>query len=322
MTHATLPVLSAAVLAATFAAAGTARAEGVLVRDAVARVQVIPEARGDVSITVTPGRKPLPTVRIFREGDRTVVDGGLAHRIRGCGWNGFSLGSMVFHHGDEGGDRGGDRGGHERANVAGIGAVGPQDMPLITIRMPLDAHVAADGAVYGRVGTTRSLDLAVAGCGDWSVEDVSGPLDVRISGSGDVSGGRAGTLRAALSGSGDLKLARVDGEAEIATSGSSDVHLATAGPLSIRVGGSSDIRVGEVNGPIHTEIGGSGDVTIDHGRAPEVRVAVAGSGDFRFHGSAGSVSASVAGSGDILIDHASGPVSQSKAGSGDIHIGR
>ena len=318
MTIASVPVLSAAILVATVAIAPPAGAEGVAVRDAVARVEVIPEARGEVSVTVAPGRKPLPTVRIYREGDRTVVDGGLARRIKGCGWSGRSLGAMIFHHRDDDGDRGE----HGRATVAGIGHLAPEDMPLITIRMPLDAHLSADGAVFGRVGATHSLDLAVAGCGDWTVGDVSGPLGVRVSGSGDVAGGRAGSLRAALSGSGDLRLSRVTGEADITTSGSSDVHIGTAGPVSIRIGGSSDIRIGEVDGPIHTEIGGSGDVSIDRGRAPDVRVAVAGSGDFTVHGSAGAVSASVAGSGDIVIDHATGPVSQSKAGSGDIRIGR
>ena len=215
MTLATLSIRSATVVAAALCLSGTARAEGVEVRDAVARVQVIPEARGDVSVTVSPGRKSLPTVRVYRDGGRTVVDGGLARRIRGCGWSGFSLGAMVFHHGD--GDR--DRGEHGRATVAGIGHLGPDDMPLITIRMPMDAQIATDGAVFGRVGVTHSLDLAVAGCGDWTVGDVSGPLDVRVSGSGDVAAGRAGTLRAALSGSGDLKLVRVDGQTDITTSG-------------------------------------------------------------------------------------------------------
>ena len=83
MTIVTVPVLAAAALVAAVSIAAPAGAEGVAVRDAVARVQVIPEDRGDVSVTVTPGRKPLPTVRIYREGDRTVVDGGLAHRIKG-----------------------------------------------------------------------------------------------------------------------------------------------------------------------------------------------------------------------------------------------
>jgi hypothetical protein len=317
MTVVTLHSLTSVVMLAALAAAGTARAEGpsVTVRDAVARVQVIPEARSDVSVTVTPGRRPLPTVRVYREGDRTVVDGGLAHRIRGCGWDGFEMGAMFSRHRDEKGERG-------RATVSGIGRLGPEDMPLITIRTPMDAHVSADGAVFGRVGATHSLELSVAGCGDWSTEDVAGLMAVHVSGSGDVAGGRAGALRAGMSGSGDLKLTRVDGDADISTSGSSDVRLGATGPVSIRIGGSSDVRIGDVNGPIHTEIGGSGDVTIDRGRAPDVRVAVAGSGDFRFHGSAGSVSASVAGSGDVVIDHASGPVSQRKAGSGDIHIGR
>ncbi len=319
MTHFVSQAVAACIAAAAVGAAGTAFADGasVVVHDAVARVQVIPEARGDVSVTVTPGRKALPSVRVWREGDRTMIDGGLAHRIHGCGSASFGFGALFHGHRDGEPDR--ERG---QANVAGLGRVGPEDMPLIVIRTPLDARVAADGAVFGQVAGARSLDLAVSGCGDWRTGDVAGPMGVHVSGSGDVTGGRVGALRAALSGSGDLKLGRVDGAADISTSGSADVRLGATGPLDIRVGGSSDIHVDEVQGPVRTQISGSGNVTIDRGRSPDLRVAVAGSGDFRFHGEGGAVSASVAGSGDILIDHATGPVSQSKAGSGDIHIGR
>ena len=290
-------------------------AGGVSIRHAVARVEVIPEARSDITVNVTPGKKALPTVQVRREGGRVIVDGGLEHRIKGCGFYGFGV-SMNIN------DNKAGRPPRARAHVIGVGNLGPDDMPHIVIHTPMDTAVDADGAVFGQVGQAHHLDVALSGCGDWSLSDVADALSVSMSGSGDVAGGRAGRLKVMVSGSGDVRLKQVSGPADVTTSGSSDVSLESSGPLSVRIGGSSDVHVKSVNGPIHAQISGSGDVSIDQGQAPEVEVSIAGSGDFRFRGQAGRVSASVAGSGDIDIAHASGPVSQSKAGSGDIHIGR
>ena len=305
------------ILSFSLLAAPSAFAEdgGVSIRNAVARVEVIPEARSDVTVSVTPGRKALPTVQVRREGSRVIVDGGLANRIKNCGFYGFGLNMSVKLN-----ER--SRPPIARAHVLGIGNIGPEDMPHIVIHTPMDTAVAADGAVFGQVGAAHRLDVALSGCGDWTLADVDDALAVSMSGSGDVTGGRAGRLKMMVSGSGDVRLSQVAGSADVTTSGSSNVSLSSSGPLSVRIGGSSDVKVKTVNGPIHAQISGSGDVTVDQGNAPEVQVSVAGSGDFRFRGQAGSVSASVAGSGDIDIAHATGPVSQSKAGSGDIHIGR
>jgi len=297
------------------APAAFAQGPGVSIRNAVARVEVIPEARSDVDVVVTPGRKALPTVQVRREGGRVILDGGLANRIKGCGFYGSGL-SMNLKINER------SHGPAARANVIGIGNIGPDDMPHIVIHTPMDAAVEASGAVFGEVRPANRLDIAVAGCGDWSLADVADALSVSTSGSGDVTGGRAGRLKALVSGSGDIRLSQIAGPADVTTSGSANVNLSSSGPLSVRIGGSSDVHVKTVNGPIHAQISGSGDVTVDQGQAPDVDVAVAGSGDFRFHGQAGRVSASVAGSGDITIAHATGPVSESKAGPGDIHIGR
>lgn len=288
---------------------------GVSIHNAVARVEVIPEARNDILVSVTPGRKALPNPSIRRDGGRVVVDGGLANRIKSCGYSGFGF-NMNIKQNEHG------REPVARAHVLGVGNLGPDDVPKIVIRAPMDVAVDSDGAVFGRVGGARHLDLSLSGCGDWTLSDVTDALSLAMSGSGDVTGAKAGRLKVQVSGSGDVHLTNIAGSSDITTSGSSDVTLASSGPLSVRIGGSSDVRVKTVNGPIHAQISGSGDVTVDGGQAPDVEVQVAGSGDFRFRGQAGRVSAAVAGSGDIDIAHASGPVSQSKAGSGDIHIGR
>ena len=69
--------LQAVLLAAAAAlSAGAANAASVEVRDAVARVTVIPEDRRDIKIEVLNPNPRLP-LKVSTEGDRTVVDGGL-----------------------------------------------------------------------------------------------------------------------------------------------------------------------------------------------------------------------------------------------------
>src|SRR5262245_19693828 len=79
-------LIAAATLIGTLGlgAAGAAQAEGVEIKDAVARVIVVPEARSDVKVEVS-GGAGLPTLQV-RNGfnNKIIVDGGLAHRIHGC----------------------------------------------------------------------------------------------------------------------------------------------------------------------------------------------------------------------------------------------
>ena len=72
--------LAASAGAVALAAAAPAAAQSVEIKDAVARVVVIVEDRADVAVSVEAGAADLPALRLRREGDRTVVDGGLAER--------------------------------------------------------------------------------------------------------------------------------------------------------------------------------------------------------------------------------------------------
>ena len=284
-----LGVLAAGLLAP---AAASAQQAGVRVEHAAARLIVIPEPRGNVSVTVHQGSAGLPPLQVRQEGGVVVVDGGLDRRIEGC----TSAHIGIFTHREEG------QGTYVR--VRGMRAIPVAELPVITAHVPLNARVGASDAVWGEVGPTSRLDLATAGCGDWRVADVRGDFHVRMAGSGDVRAASTGATRAALAGSGDLQLAMVNGGFDVAISGSGDVHS----------------RI--VNGPIAAKIAGSGDVTIDGGQAPNVGVSVVGSGDFNFHGVAGALAASVAGSGDVSVAHVTGPVSKRVAGSGDVNVGR
>ena len=126
------------------------------------------------------------------------------------------------------------------------------DLPIVTIRTPMDVHVGGSGAVFGEVGPSASLDLGNSGCGDWRVADVHGALAVALSGSGDVHAGATGESQVRISGSGDVFLGPVNGALETRTSGS------------------GDIRAASVRGPISTAIAGSGNVVVDGGDASQV----------------------------------------------------
>lgn len=300
---------------AGFAPAPAQAAPGVRVEDAAARLVVIPEARRDVSVTVRQGDGRLPPLRSRTEGDAIVVDGGLRDRIESCGVINMNIFGVVRH-------RTGDPSPGQRVMIRGVGMVPLDRLPVITARVPLDASVAAAGAVWGEVGATERLRLAKSGCGDFTVGDVRGDFDLASSGSGDTGAGRMGRLRASLRGSGDLKGGDVAGDADVSIAGSGDVRLGRAAGLSVAIAGSGDVRLAEIDGPINASVAGSGDVQVDGGRAPAVSARVRGSGDVKFFGEAGSLSAQIAGSGDVRVARVNGPVAKSVHGSGEVIVGR
>ena len=104
--------------------AGAANAASVEVKDAVARVVVIPESRQDIKVEFLTTNPSLP-LQVRSMGDKTIVDGNLDRKIKNC--------------------HGGD--GKARVYVAGIGDIAYDDMPQIVVRMPRDAKVEAGGAV-------------------------------------------------------------------------------------------------------------------------------------------------------------------------------
>lgn len=305
-----------AALALSAAAAPAQAAPGVRVQDAAARLVVIPEARRDVSVTVRPGDPRLPPLRTRQDGEVLVVEGGLQDRIESCGAINMNFGA-VFNH------RRGDPAPGQRVIVRGVGMVPLDALPVITARVPMDASVAAGGAVWGEVGPTERLRLAKSGCGDFRVADVRGEFDIDSHGSGDTGAGRVGKLRAAMNGSGDLTAGDVAREADVAIVDSGDVRLGrVGGAIAATVRGSGDLRAAELQGPLNASVAGSGDVQVEGGRAPVMAVRIAGSGDVRFGGEAGSLSAQIAGSGDVRVSRVTGPVAKSVHGSGEVYIGR
>jgi hypothetical protein len=268
-----------ALAAATLATGAASAAPSVEVKDAVARVTVIPENRPDIKIEVIQANPRLPLeVRTFA--GRTVVDGGLRRSIRDC--HGRGEGVMV--------------------RVRGVGDVSWRDLPQIVIHTPRDVDVDAGGAVWGSVGRSASLNLGNAGCGDWTVANVEGNLRISQAGSGDTRAGSAGSAKVRVAGSGDTVVGDIHGALNVDIAGSGDVTVASiSGPLEVHVAGSGDVKV--VSGRatnMAVAVMGSGNVNFG-GSADTLKATIAGSGDVRARQVTGSVSKTVMGSGGVTI---------------------
>jgi hypothetical protein len=271
----------AAVGAAALAAGGASAAPGVEIRNAVARVTVIPENRSDVVVDVVKASPRLP-LHISQWGDTVRVDGNVGMRIHGC--------HTWF--------------GKPSAWVWGIGHIGYDDMPQLVVHAPMDVRVGAGGAVFGTIGRTASVSLGNSGCGDWTVADTTGLLHVGLSGSGDVRTGSAGSGDVHVAGSGDVSVRRITNGLTSSTSGSGGVQAASvSGPLHVHIAGSGDFRGhgGQVT-DMEVSIAGSGDASFA-GVAQSLNASVAGSGDVTVAQVTGPVSKHVAGSGDVRVGH-------------------
>ena len=276
-----LLVLAAGAAALGFAAAASA-APSVRIKDAVARVVVIPEARNDIKVEFLTTNKSLP-LTIRRDGSDTIVDGDLRmNKIRGCNTN---MGKATI-------------------KVRGVGEVKWDDIPQVVVRTPMSVDVSGGGAVFGSVGRSDSLELANAGCGDWTVANVKGKLEVSQAGSGDTNVGSAGSAEISIAGSGHVRTQEVGGD------------------FTVSIAGSGNAGAASVGGKVEINIAGSGDVAIGGGNSRSVEVSIMGSGDVSHDGEVGDVEVSVAGSGDVRIAKATGNVSKSVAGSGDVYIGK
>jgi hypothetical protein len=284
-----------AVLAAALGlgAVSAAQAAEVEVKHAVARVVVIPEARSDIKVEVSGSSPSLPAIQVSTSpSGKVIVEGGMDRRIRGCSTHGVNAGTIDPISPPDG----------VVIRLRGAPDVRLKDAPLITIHTPMDVHVDANGAVFGSIGRSDSVDLGNAGCGDWTVANTRGAIRISEAGSGDVRTGSAGEAHASVAGSGDIAFGPVSN-------------------LKASIAGSGDITAASASGWVEASIAGSGDVRVRGGKVDRVKASIAGSGDVTVDGPVGDVDASIMGSGDVRVGSASGRVSKSIMGSGSIVIG-
>ncbi|WP_262423005.1 hypothetical protein [Brevundimonas denitrificans] len=188
------PAYLVAAATAALALAGVAHAGEVEIRDAVARVVVIPEDRTDIAVEIEHGSSTLDRLTVTRRGSDIIIDGGLSgSAVRNC-----TSGPANARQPGEG----------ARVEVRGHGTINVSDAPLVVVRTPRDVDVDAGrsggrsrllgivrggsgGAVFGSIGRgASSIELGNRGCGDWTVANTDGDLDISNSGSGTIRAGR------------------------------------------------------------------------------------------------------------------------------------
>ncbi len=263
------------------AAAGAARAAPTVeIRHAVARVVIIPGARSQITVAFLKTSKKLP-LRVFRAGHRLVIEGNAGHHGAVCrtiggqpevslpgrgeiAWRDMpqvviytpmdarvSVGEAVF-------------GSIGRSDSLAFSNNGCGDWTIANVRGHLRLSQAGSGDT--RTGAAGSADLSVAGsgavvtrtirdgleavssgAGDIAAEQVSGPLNVRVAGSGDIRApaGKVTQMSADVAGSGDVRFGGVAQSLTASVAGSGGVIVAqVTGPVRKRVFGSGGVRVG------------------------------------------------------------------------------
>jgi hypothetical protein len=196
--------------------------------------------------------------------------------------------------------------------------------------------VVGGGYVEAVFGDMKSADISLGGAGDISMGTIAGPLDLAIGGSGDFDAVSAASAEIRIGGSGDVRVGPVAGDAGIVIGGSGNVDLASVGGAlaaavrgsgdifagkvgkgaDLSIAGSGDISVDRIDGPASVTIAGAGDIGVRDGRAENLKVTIAGSGDFVFGGVSTNLEASIVGSGAISIGANEGALSYAGAGGG------
>jgi len=275
-----LVIAAGAAAVATAGAAGAADAASIQIRDAVARVTVVPEDRSDIKVEVLSPNPKLP-LEVRSEGSDVVIDGGLRGRIWGC--------------------RGTSE--HPRAWVTGVGSVDGGAIPLVVIRAPRALAVESSGAVFGAIGRSSGVRLHDSGCDAWTIADVQGDVAVEESGKGSVRMGAVGRLDIRLSGAANVHAVRVRDGMYAQLSGTGGVQVEQlAGPIEAQVSGLGHVRVaGGRASHVRAQISGMGGVEFG-GSAETLDAAVSGVGSVHVKQVTGRVTKSVSGIGHVTVD--------------------
>ena len=271
-------------------------AQGIAVRHAAARLQIIPEDRQDYVIEITnPGSTPMPSVEM--DGDTVVIDGHVRGRVKDCH--------------DDGG-----------ARIDGYGDFQMAQLPQIVVHTPREVQVEASGAVRTEIGASRSVKGEFRGCGDAQIADVTGLLELETAGTGNITAGAAQGLEVEMAGTGQVTAGAVTDHAKIATRGTGDVSIASlTGALDGTAAGTGSMTV--AGGAISTaslEIFGTGNA---HIAAPIQRLEaqIMGPGDVNVTAAVGDLDAEVYGPGSVSVASVTGSVQREVRGPGRVTVG-
>ena len=253
----------------------------VQLRDVAAIVRVLPESRADIGVSIS-NTGPLPAPEIRSQRQRLIIDGDLRRQIRSC--------------------RTLEGGGFE-VNVGRRGVLRNEQLPTITLRVPLDVVLAAGGGVQLHMARADAARVSLDGCGDADLEGVTGEADISIAGAPNFRLYEAGEATVSVAGGGDVTLGVV--------------HRG----LTVSIAGAGDVVVARADGPTSIAVQGSGDVVIRDGRAAPFSVSIVGAGDVSHEGVAERLDVAIIGAGDVRVARVEGEVTRRIIGAGDVIVG-
>jgi hypothetical protein len=274
------PWLAVGVMGIASAAAVAGRAApAVEIRGAAARVTIIPRAQATIDATLVHADARLP-IRIRRVGDRLYVTGDVGRQIRSCAVAGGARGVSVWGRGMIAYDQlpqlvirapmavriiAGEAVFGEIGKSASVDFtnLGCGDWVIADVQGRLRLNQAGSGAL--RTGSAGSSDLSVAATGGVSTGDIRGGLKAVSSGSGNIAVAQvSGPVDARVAGSGDIDLAGgAVGAMTVSIAGSGAVRLrGTAQSLKVSIAGSGDVTVTRVVGTVSKQVFGPGAVRV------------------------------------------------------------
>ena len=274
-----LVITLGAFVAALTAPASAFAAPAVEIRGVAARVTIIPEARGDIVVTVARADPRLP-IQIRKLGDHIYVLGDVGRHVHSCR---TPQGAKVV-------------------SVWSRPTFPLEQLPQLIIRTPMAVRLSAGDAVFGEIQRCASVDFTNKGCGDWTIADVQGRLRLNQAGAGDARTGSAGSSDLSVAGSGGISTGALRGGLKAVSSGSGDIAVASvSGPVDARVAGPGNVYMaaGSV-GAMTVSIAGSGAVTL-RGTAASLKASVAGRGDVSVARVTGLVVKQVFGAGAVRV---------------------
>ena len=156
-------------------------------------------------------------------------------------------------------------------------------------------------ASKAHIGKVQQAMIDLGGTGNIEIASVQNELRLDMGGSGKVTTGPVGSVKADIAGSGDAHFGPI------------------AGGLHLDIAGSGDVTTPHVNGPTHIEIAGSGTVHIMDGIANPLHVEIMGAGNLYFGGVAVDPHIDAVGSGSVHIKAYRGKLNSE--GMADVKIG-
>lgn len=267
--------------------------KGLHVEDVVGDIRVIVQD-GPMKVDVSGSKEMVNGLSVKNQGGSLYIDGSDNVSYRVWDWRSWFDFSHI---------RDDDRQGHLSIKVTV-----PKGTP---IKISDLIGNAAIGDTYGPVslesvssnatiGKVSQANVSLGGSGKIAIADVWGELKLEIAGSGRITAGHAGSVRADIAGSGDAQIGSI------------------SGGVKIDIAGSGDFTAAKVNGPVNVDIAGSGNVKIADGVADPLKVDILGAGDLYFGGVAVNPSISAMGSGNVHLKSYRGKLSND--GMADVRI--